>query len=131
MQLTNPLLLHPITVFLEWPSLGVLLTLQFHTGSLLPPCHSGSCLKPSSHSASSGTHLLLSCFFSFFFKFFLFCLLGPHLQHTKVVRLGVESGLQPQAYTTTTAMWDSNHVCNLHHSSQQRWILNPLSKGRD
>ena len=24
-----------------------------------------------------------------------------------------------------------SHVCNLHHSSRQRRILNPLSKGRD
>uniref|UniRef100_A0A8C3VX33 T-cell surface glycoprotein CD3 epsilon chain n=1 Tax=Catagonus wagneri TaxID=51154 RepID=A0A8C3VX33_9CETA len=28
-------------------------------------------------------------------------------------------------------MWDPSRVCNLHHSSRQRWILNPLSKARD
>ena len=28
-------------------------------------------------------------------------------------------------------MWDSSSVCNLHHSSWQRWILNPQSKARD
>ena len=33
--------------------------------------------------------------------------------------------------TTDTAMLDPNHVCNLHHSSQQRQILNPLSEARD
>ena len=26
---------------------------------------------------------------------------------------------------------DPSHVCNLHHSSRQRWILNPLRKARD
>ena len=27
--------------------------------------------------------------------------------------------------------WDPSHVCNLHYSSRQCWILNPLSKARD
>ena len=30
-----------------------------------------------------------------------------------------------------TAMPDLSCACNLHHSSQQHWILNPLSKARD
>ena len=48
----------------------------------------------------------------------------------EVPRLGVESKLQPLAYTTATAMQDLSHVYNLHHSSQQCQILNPLSKVR-
>ena len=28
-------------------------------------------------------------------------------------------------------MPDPSHVCDLHHSSRQRWILNPLSEARD
>ena len=28
-------------------------------------------------------------------------------------------------------MQDPSHVCNLHHSSGQRWIPNPLSEARD
>ena len=43
----------------------------------------------------------------------------------------VESELQLLAYTTAIAMWDPSSVCNLHHSSQQCRILNPLSKARD
>ena len=39
--------------------------------------------------------------------------------------------LQLLAYTTATAMPDPSHVCNLHHSSQHRRILNPLSEARD
>ena len=49
----------------------------------------------------------------------------------EVPRLGVESELQLPAYITGTAMWDLSGVCDLHHSSQQRWILNPLSKAGD
>ena len=48
-----------------------------------------------------------------------------------VTRLGVESGLQLPAYTTATATPDLSHVCNICHSSQQCWILNPLSGARD
>ena len=32
---------------------------------------------------------------------------------------------------TATAMPHLTHVCNLYHSSQQCWILNPLSEARD
>ena len=49
----------------------------------------------------------------------------------EVLRLGVELELQLQAYTTATATWDPSHVCDLHHSSRQHWILNPLSEARD
>ena len=49
----------------------------------------------------------------------------------EVSRLGVKSELQLLAYASDTAMWDPNHVCDLHHSSQQRWILHPLSKAKD
>ena len=39
--------------------------------------------------------------------------------------------LQLPAYTTATAMRDPCCVCDLHHSSWQRRILNSLSKARD
>ena len=32
---------------------------------------------------------------------------------------------------TATATQDPSHVCNLHHSSRQCWMLNPLSEVRD
>ena len=44
---------------------------------------------------------------------------------------GVESELQLPVYSTATASLDPSHVCDLHHSSWQQWILNPLSKARD
>ena len=58
----------------------------------------------------------------------MICFLGLHLQHMEVPRLGVQSELQLPAYTTATAMPDLSLVCDLHHSSWQCWILNPLSK---
>ena len=60
-----------------------------------------------------------------------FSFLGPHPRHMEVPRLGVESELQPLAYTTAIAMPDPSHVCNLHLSAQQRWILNSMSEARD
>ena len=67
--------------------------------------------------------------FSLFFFFLFF--LGPHPWHMKFPRLGVQSELQLPAYATATAMWDHSRVFDLHHSSRQRWILNPLSEARD
>ena len=49
----------------------------------------------------------------------------------EIPRLAVELELQPLAYTTATAMWDLNRVCDLHHSSGQLQIHNPLSEARD
>ena len=49
----------------------------------------------------------------------------------EVPRLGSKSKLHFPAYTTATAMWNSSCDCDLHHSSWQCQILNPLSKARD
>ena len=59
---------------------------------------------------------------------FLF-FLGQHLRHMEVSRLGVKLELQLPAYATTIR--DPNHVCDLHHSSWQHRIPNPLSEARD
>ena len=72
-----------------------------------------------------GTFSSLGCVF-FFFNF-----LGPHLQLIKIPRLGVELERQLPVYTTATATQDPSHVCNLHQSSRQRWILNPRSEAGD
>ena len=51
--------------------------------------------------------------------------------HMEVPRVGVKLELQLLTYTTATAMWDPNYVCDPQHSSRQYWIFNPLSKARD
>ena len=66
-----------------------------------------------------------------FIYLFIFVFLGLHLRHMDVPRLGVDSELQLLAYTTGTAMPDPSYVCNLHPSSRQGRILNPLSKFSD
>ena len=65
-----------------------------------------------------------------FLSFFLsFCFLGLHLQHMEAPRLGFELELHLPAYTTATSCL--SRICNPHHSSWQRRILNRLSKARD
>ena len=66
-------------------------------------------------------------FFFFFFAFF--CFLGLHLQHMEVPWLGVESGLKVLVFATATQ--DLSRVFDLHQSSRQHQILNPLSSARD
>ena len=38
---------------------------------------------------------------------------------------------QLQSYITATATPDPSHLCDLHHSLQQCWILNPQREARD
>ena len=49
----------------------------------------------------------------------------------EVPRLGVKSELQLRGYATATATPDPSHICKLHCSLWQHWILNSLSKARD
>ena len=45
---------------------------------------------------------------------------------------GIEVGLELQlpAYTRATAMPDLSHVCNIHHSPWQQWILELTEPGQ-
>ena len=63
--------------------------------------------------------------------FIYFCFLGPQLQHMEVPRLEVELELQLPIYATATVTPDPSRVCDLHHSSCQHQILNPLTEARD
>ena len=54
-----------------------------------------------------------------------------HPRYMEVSRLGVESELQLPAYNTASATPDLSRVCDLHHSSRQQWIFNPLIEARD
>ena len=48
-----------------------------------------------------------------------------------VPRLGVKSEPQLPAYAIATATPDPSCICDLHHSSPQGQILNPMSEARD
>ena len=67
-----------------------------------------------------------SCAFSLFF---LCLFLGPHRWYVEGPRLRVKSELLLPAYATATQ--DRSYVCDLHHSSRQRQVLNQLSEARD
>ena len=43
----------------------------------------------------------------------------------------LEVKLELQLLATATATTDPSHIYDLHHSSRQRQILNPLSEDRD
>ena len=62
--------------------------------------------------------------------YIFFAFSGLHLRHMEVPRLGVNSELQ-QHNSTATAVRDPSHICDLHHSSQQCRIPDPLSEARD
>ena len=62
---------------------------------------------------------------------FFFLLFRAALVAMEVPRLEVKLELRLLVYTTATATWDPSRICNLHHSSWQGWILNPLREARD
>ena len=62
-------------------------------------------------------------YFIFFFR--------ATVWHMEVPWLGAESELQLPAYATATGMRELGHICNLHHSSRQRQIPDPLNRARD
>ena len=68
---------------------------------------------------------------SFIYPFFFLVVLGLHPHHMEVPRRGVKSELWLLAFAIVTATPDPSHVCDLHHSPQQCWSLNPLSETRD
>ena len=95
------------------------------------PCLSLSFPSPPTSGSAIWAHWKnLTFLFSFLFLFCFF-FLGPHPWHMEVPRLGVEGELQLLVYTTGTAMQEPTHVYNLHKSSWQRRIHNPLSEARD
>ena len=74
------------------------------------------------HSKGRITIIIFVCF-CFFFR--------AHPWHMEVPKLGVELELHLLGYTTATATWDPSSICNLHFSSQQHWVFNPLIQDRD
>ena len=56
---------------------------------------------------------------------FVMCVL-PHLWHTEVPRVGIDSELYPDMATP-----DPGHMCTLRRSMQQPWILRPLREARE
>ena len=92
----------------------------------------GTLMRKWFYSILAQSRCLMKVDFPMWFVLFLvFVFWGPHPWLMEVLRLGVESELQLLAYTTATATPNPSQACDLHCSSQQRWILNPLSEARD
>ena len=64
-------------------------------------------------------------------SFYILCLFMATPMAYEVPRLGVQSELQLTTYVRATATPDWSQVCELHHSSWQHRIPNPLIKVRD
>ena len=90
-----------------------------------------SCLQPPKSKRILSSMIISKMRWDHFFFVCLFCFLGPHPWHMKVPGLGVESELQLLAYTAAIATRDLSHICDLHHSSGQHQIPDPLIEARD
>ena len=113
-------------------SCGLFYTQQFVPFNLLPQFCPSPHWKPLAWALYC--MFLFVMFTRFFFRLvwlFVSCFLGPHPWHMEVPTLGVKSELQLLAYTMATATQDPSCICNLHHSSGQHQILNPLREARD
>ena len=80
---------------------------------------------------SSIATILAFNIFIFLLKKIFFVFSGLYPQHMEVPWQGVKLELQLLAYATATATPDLSRIYNLHHSSWQCRILNPLSEARD
>ena len=91
----------------------------FHFG------HPGECLVVLHYSFTFPWWVITTCFFFFFFL----CLFraAPAAYGSSQARGRIEAA----ATATATATPNPSHICDLHHSSQQHWILNPLGKARN
>ena len=94
------------------------------------PCHNCNPSHSSDNARSSTLCTTRELQQVFNFILFIYChvFLGPHLWHTEVPRLGVESEPQPSASARATATRDPSRTRDLHRSSRQRWSLNPPSE---
>ena len=72
----------------------------------------------------SKRHLFLKPFFFLLFR------AAPAAYGDSQVR-GPNRATAAGPHTTAIAMQDPSHICDLHHSTWQRRVLNPLSEARD
>ena len=124
----HPILLELGVLFL-WISLSLVQLCCIHFTSVTVRGYSFGHIH--THKTSIFLNFNTSDMLILFVCFLFFCFLGLHLQHIEVSRLVVKSELQLPAYTTAAAMQDLSCVCDLHYSSRQCPLLNPVSDTRD
>ena len=71
----------------------------------------------------------------YFIVTIIFCLFFHLFRAASVAYGGSQArdliGAILMAYTTATATPGPSNICDLHHNSQQHWLLDPLSKARN
>ena len=72
-----------------------------------------------------------SLFFILFFGLFSISWATPGAYGGSQARGRIRAVATSLCQSHSNAGWDLSHICDLHHSSQQRRILNPLSEARD
>ena len=77
------------------------------------------------------TYKTVSLPFSIFIFFFVFRLFraAPTAYGSSQARCRI--GAEAAGLATATATWHPSRLCDVHHSSRQRWIPNLLSEARD
>ena len=110
-------------IYVYYETIKIIHSLHIHSLIYSKHIYGGS--KIDSRHLSSNFDSIANKMLIFLFSFLFFAFLGPHSQHMEDPRLGVKVELQVLTYPT--AMWDLSCICNLDHSSWQRWTLNSLS----
>ena len=124
----NPQTIHPsASVHMTQIDCIVLNLIKVHSTNSLSPVNTSITYSI----AQVGNFSHSAKFSQFYFEMLLFFFLGPDPWHMEFPRLVVESQLQLPTYAKATASWDPSLVCDLHHSSWPRQILNPLIEARD
>ena len=96
---------------------------------LIPGLGTSTCCGRSQKQQKKLLKGLLLFYYFHFFCLFAFSRATPEAYRDS--QAGVQSELQLQAYSRAAATRDPSCVCDLHHSSRQCRVLNPLSKGKD
>ena len=102
----------------------------FHHNRVTMPTPNPSLSLPLPHPALLVTISLLR--FSGGFVHLFVCILGPHVQHMEVSRLGVKPELQLPAYTTATSVTYTTAYGNtgsLSHGVRPKWHLHGYQSG--
>ena len=76
-------------------------------------------------------NLLVQVDFHFLYYLFIYCLFRAAFAAYGSFQARGPIRAAAASHTTATAMRDPSRICDLHHSSEQCWILNPLSEARD
>ena len=121
-HLLAPVLMPALSQHTHLPATALLCSTIHHSKSSPPHSLTNEPREGQRQSSEANMSLPKSSPFCLFFVFFM---AAPATYGSSQPRV------QIGAAAMATATQDPSHICKLHHSSQQCWILNPQSKARD